>query len=258
MLQAQKKFWGRRPGLDIGDITHVAVNILFVVALYSMVRYWNLTPLAIVLVILSKWRVLAVQPRFWLPNIKANLVDGIVGVSTVMLLAQAGSTVLAVVWALLFVLWLLVLKPRSSDLAVGMQALWAQLLGLITIFSTSFLLEFSAIGILLAWVAGWSAARHFMSNYEEPHYKALSLVWGFLVAQFAWIGFHWVSYYRLFDVNVSNVAFIVTAIAATLGLLYHGYKSEEGLQKNAIIENAVFGLVLVAIVLLTSSWSAQL
>lgn len=86
MLQAKKRFWGKKPGFDMGDVLHIGVNLGFVGVLFAMVVYWNLALLAVILVILSKWRVLAVQPRFWLPNIKANLVDIIVGVSTVVFL----------------------------------------------------------------------------------------------------------------------------------------------------------------------------
>lgn len=257
MLQTRKKFWGKRPGFDFGDVIHVGVNLAFVVVLFLMVRYWNLAILAAVLVILSKWRVLAVQPRFWLPNIKANLVDIIVGLSTVMLIYQSLSDRWAIAWAVLYGVWLLYLKPRTSDLAVGVQALWALLIGLSTVFVTTGLLDYSFVGILAVWVIAWAVARHFLGNYEEPHYKTLSLVWAFLVTQLAWIGFHWVSYYRISSLRVSNVALLAVVLAGTLGSIYHSYRSEK-LHKSTVVENLVFGGALLAIILATSSWRVVL
>lgn len=257
MLHVQRKFWGKRPGFDIGDVLHVGVNIIFALVLFLFVRYWNLAFLAALLVVLSKWRILAVQPRFWLPNLKTNLADIVVGLSTVILLFQAGSDSLAIFWMALYLGWLLFLKPQTGDLMVGIQALWSQFLGILTIFSMQFMLEYSFIGILLVWVVAWSTARHFLSNYEEPHYKALSMVWGFLVAQLAWIGFHWISYYRIASLNISNVALIVSVVAGVLGALYHAYKLEK-VNKGKVFENAIFGVVLLAIILATSSWTTQL
>ncbi len=257
MLQVQRKFWGKRPGFDIGDVLHVGVNIIFALVLFLFVRYWNLAFLAAFLVLLSKWRILAVQPRFWLPNLKTNLADIVVGLSTVILLFQAESDAIAIFWMVLYLGWLLFLKPQTSDLMVGVQALWSQFLGILTIFAMPFMLEYSFVGILLVWVVAWSTARHFSSNYEEPHYKALSMVWGFLVAQLAWIGFHWISYYQLFGLNVSNVALIVTVMAGVLGALYHAYKVEK-VNKSVVVENAIFGAVLLALILATSSWTTQL
>jgi hypothetical protein len=257
MLQARKKFWGKRPGFDFGDVIHLAVTVIFASVLFVMVRYWDVTILAIILVILSKWRVLAVQPRFWLPNVKANAVDMIVGISSVLLMQQASAGGLAVSWALLYAAWLLFVKPQTSDVMVGVQALWALLIGLITVFNTNFLLNVSFLGIALAWLVAWSSARHFLSNYEEPHYKILSLVWAFLIAQITWLGFHWINYYQVSSLKIANVALISSVLAATVGVLYNNYRAEK-LHKSIVLENVIFGAALLVIILITSAWSTRL
>lgn len=257
MLQPKRKFWGRRPGFDTGDIVHVGVNLAFVVVLFVMTRYWNLALLAGVLVVLSKWRTLAVQPRFWLPNIKANLVDIVVGISTVMLLYQSTSDAWAILWSALYGAWLLFIKPRTSDLAVGAQAMWSQFLGLMTIFLTTGLLEASFFGIVLVWLVAWASARHFFGNYEEPHYKTLALVWALLVSQIAWVGFHWLNYYRIDTLDISSAVLIVTVLAGVTGVLYHAHHDEK-LQRSKVIENVLFGGALIALILVTSAWTVQL
>ena len=131
MLQAKKRFWGKKPGFDTGDLLHIGVNLIFAAMIYAMVVYWNLVLLAITLILLSKWRVLAVQPRFWIPNIKANLIDVVVGISTVVLIYSAESSWLAILWTVLYASWLLFLKPREHDILVGAQAFWGQFLRMI-------------------------------------------------------------------------------------------------------------------------------
>lgn len=255
-MQAKKSFWGKKPGFDVGDILHIAVNLGFVTVLYAMVAYWGLAILAVFLVVLSKWRVLAVQPRFWLPNIKANLVDVIVGVSTVMLTQQSRYTWVAVLWMASYAVWLLFLKPKSQDIFVGLQSLWAQLLGILALFMVGSFIHHAFLVCLLAWVVAWSCARHYFSNYEEPHYRTLGLLWGFLISQLVWISLHWIQYYVVFGMNISITAIIITIISASLGSIYHAYKNN-ALHRGILLENGLFAGALLLVVLVTASWKAN-
>lgn len=257
MLQAKKRFWGKRPGFDVGDILHIGVNILFVGVLYAMIIMWDLTPLAIVLVVLSKWRILAVQPRFWPPNIKANLVDLIVGLSTIGLIAQASSLWLATIWSALYLAWLLFVKPQSADAMVSFQAFWAQLLGLLTLFMVPTLTRSPLLFCILAWVVAWSASRHFFTNYEEPHYRSLSLVWALIILQGTWFALHWLQYYTVFQMKVSLFVIIISILSASVGSVYHAYKKQK-LKSGTIIENGLFAGALILILLVTARWTTSL
>ena len=256
MLQATKRFWGKKPGFDSGDVLHIGVNIGFALVVYAMVFHWQLTLLAIILVSLSKWRVLAVQPRFWMPNIRANLVDLIVGLSTVGLLHYTSNGWLAALWAVLYGVWLLALKPRDHEIAVGGQALWAQLLGIATLFLAASVIPPFFV-CLIAWLIAWSSARHFFSNYEEPHYRLLSLAWGFIVLQLVWMSLHWLQYYVVFGLRIAVVAVIIGLMSLGLGSLYHAFKNDK-MTKAAIVENLVFIGVVLMVVLLTIRWTTQL
>lgn len=257
MLQTKKRFWGKKPGFDIGDLLHIGVNILFVAVIYSTVEVWGLVPLAVVLVLLSKWRVFAVQPRFWLPNIRANLVDLIVGISTIILSYQSESGWVSLVWMALYLGWLLLLKPQTQELWVGAQAFWAQFLGLIAIFMVNTLVGQPLVVCALVWLIGWAAARHFFSNYEEPHYRSLGLIWGFLISQLAWVMLHWLQFYIIFDIKIATIALIVAILSASLGSIYHSYKKET-LHRGVVMENALFAGALFTVILVLSKWSAGL
>ncbi len=258
MLQAKKSFWGKKPGFDVGDILHIGVNVLFATVLYMMVVYWHLVPLAVLLVILSKWRILAVQPRFWIPNLKANLVDIIVGISIVSLIQQAEHTWVGILWAALYVGWLLFLKPRTNELWVGLQAFCAQFLGLVTIFTISSIVRTPLLVVALVWIVSWASARHFFSNYEEPHYRSLSLAWAFIISQLAWMSLHWLQYYVVFDTRIASVALVAGIMSGSAGALYHAYKVDKLKHRGAVLENVLFSAALLLVVLVTSSWSAEL
>lgn len=257
MLQAKKRFWGKRPGFDMGDVLHIGVNILFVAVLYAMIMVWDLVPLAVVLVILSKWRILAVQPRFWPPNIKANLVDLIVGLSTIGLAGQAANSWLAITWIVLYLGWLLFVKPRSADVLVSFQAFWAQFLGLLALFMIPSLVRSPLLFCILAWVIAWSAARHFFTNYEEPHYRSLSLVWALIVAQGVWFALHWIQYYSIFQMDIALFVVILSILSASIGSVYHAYK-KQAVRSGTIIENGLFAVALIVILLLTANWTTSL
>lgn len=257
MLQAKTRFWGKKPGFDMGDILHIGVNVLFVGVIYAMITYWELVLLAIILVLLSKWRVFAVQPRFWLPNIRANLVDAIVGIGSIIVIFQAPHAWLGIVWTSLYLGWLLFLKPQTQELWVGLQAFWAQFIGLTALFMVPTFVKNPLIICALAWLIAWAAARHFFTNYEEPHYRTLGLAWGFLISLLSWMVLHWLQYYVLFDTKLALIVFIITIVSASLGSVYHSYK-KDALHQGVLIENGLFAGALLTVILLTAQWSARL
>jgi len=253
MLQSKKSFWGRRPGFDTGDLLHIGVNVGFSLVLGAMVLIWQLTPLAIALVFLSKWRTLAVQPRFWVTNIKANLVDIVVGVSSVGLMHQSKESSVAYVWVGLYAVWLLLIKPRSSSLWISIQTITAQALGLVMLFGSTDLVQHAVIVCALSWVIAWAAARHYFSSYDEPHYRALSLIWGFIVLQTVWYALHFIQYFSVAGLLIATVAIFITIISVTLGSMYHAYKNDK-LTRNLVIENSVLSVISVIALLISSGW----
>lgn len=58
-----------------GNIAHIFLNIILAVIVWFSI-YITKTPwIAILLVFISKWRTFTVRPRFWIANVKSNLVD---------------------------------------------------------------------------------------------------------------------------------------------------------------------------------------
>ena len=76
----------------ISEAAYIALNVGLAVVLLVVVLAVNSPWPAFLLILLSKWRILAVRPRFWFKNIQSNLVDIIVGLSVVVLLQAASGS----------------------------------------------------------------------------------------------------------------------------------------------------------------------
>src|SRR5690606_10673609 len=137
--------------------------------------------LALALVLLSKWRMFVVRPRFWPALVRYNSIDVIVSVSLLVLMVHGDTHLMQLIWAGAYAAWLLVIKPASGALMVSFQAMTGLLLGLTAVF-----LEWG--GSPLYWlvlsvaVVCYMSARHFFDSFDEPYTKLLSYLWAFFAA----------------------------------------------------------------------------
>lgn len=181
----------------ISEVAYVGLNIGLAVAMYIIVTTSQSPWLALLLLLVSKWRILAVRPRFWFANVIANLVDMIVGISVVVLLVAAqGSTTAQVVITLLYIGWLLFIKPRSRRSYVSVQAAVAIFTGVTALSIVSYAWD-PFFFVLAMWLIGYAAARHVIGSYEEVHTTLYSMVCAFIFAEFGWISFHWLMAYPI-------------------------------------------------------------
>lgn len=181
----------------VSESAYVALNIGLAATLLIIVLAVQSPWLAIAVVLLSKWRTLAVRPRFWFANLVANMVDIIVGISTVILLYGAsGSPWLQAVLALLYAGWLLFIKPRSKRVYVAYQAGIALFLGITALSMVSYSWNIIFF-VMVMWLFGYVVSRHVLGSYDEPLTSMYSLASGFIFAELGWIGFHWLMAYPL-------------------------------------------------------------
>ncbi len=189
----------------LSELIYTVLNIALAVGVFLVVRYTEAVWFAIVLVILSKWRVFAVRPRFWWANLQSNMVDFIVSISIVMHLytinvSATGETtklLLMIGLTLGYIGWLLYIKPRSKRKFMAIQAGLAIFLGMSALFTVSYNWPVSVV-VIFAWLIGYSAARHILSTFDdETHGLFLGLVWGLITAEIAWVSYHWAIAYPL-------------------------------------------------------------
>ncbi len=238
---------------QLSEIAHIVLNIGLAATLLLVALYVNNLPLLIVIVLLGKWRVLAVRPRYWTTNIVANAVDIIVGISHAIILhAAAGQVWLQVFLTLGFIVWLLFVKPRSKRLFVTAQALAAVFAGTTALSMLTYGTD-AIVYVLGMWIIGYAFARHILSTFEESYTKFYSLVWGVVLAEFGWLGYHWTFAYVLpsaGNFKIVQMALIVTLLSFLAERIYSSYHKHQKIQSSEVLVPMVFvcSLILILIV----------
>ena len=239
------------------SVLHVVLNLLLgVVAVYSTVLL-KTPALGIVLVLLSKWRVFAVRVRFWWPNIKANLVDLIVGVSVVLLtyytLADpmtAANYVGVFLMAVFYCVWLTVLKPMSSEKAALFQSMAAVFLGMsaaaIATVDANVMAE-----VVCAFVIGYAASRHILTQGEDYDFTITTLASGLTFAETAWLCNAWAIVYPIGVMRVPQVAIILTIFTFVYNYARQAMiKYADDFRFKHILGPVLFGIILIGIIVL--------
>lgn len=238
-----------KPASRVSSAAHIFLNILLaLLILVIVVEPIALPPLAVVIFLMSKWRMFAVKPRHWLANIKSNLVDIAVGLSIISFMSGTTSLLTQLIWVVVYSVWLIFIKPRSSMFAVSLQAMVAQVLSLIAlfnIFSSSSLIML----VLGVWLICYASARHFFSAFEDQNGRLIAHIWGLFAAQLAWVLSHWTLAYGF----LPQIALLLTVIGYALAVCY--YLHAKGRLKPTIRNQFIFVTVLVIIVVaLFSEW----
>lgn len=181
----------------LSESVYVLLNIAFAVAALIAVSSTGNIWVGLFIVLLGKWRVLAVRPHYWAANIMANMVDIIVSLSFIALVySAAGQVVVQVSLTVLYIAWLLLLKPRSKRVYVVWQALIAIIFGTAALMQLSY--DWIATWVVVAmWIIGFIATRHVLGAYKEPHAPIYSLIWGLVLAELGWLFYHWTYAFEL-------------------------------------------------------------
>lgn len=244
----------------LSEVVYTVLNIAFAVALVVVIRYTESIPLALALVLISKWRVLAVRARYWFVNVRSNLVDLIVSISVVLHLyaidtsnlADHRQLILMGVLTALYIAWLLIIKPRSKRSFVAAQAGIAIFLGTSALFAISFSWPASIV-VLGMWLIGYSAANHVLNTYDdETHPLFLSLAWGVVFAEIGWVAYHWTIAYSLPVVTsllVPQVAIIALLIGFVAHKAYDSFYHHQKIRTSDIILPLLFTLSVIAILI---------
>ncbi len=244
----------------LNEIIYILLNVALAIGLMLIVRATNSIWVAFGLLLLSKWRVLAVRPRYWFANIQSDLVSLIVGISFIIGLYNISIAGLSDMLIILtqsiftagYIAWLLFLKPQSKQKYIIVQAGVALLTGVTTIFSVSYSWMASPV-VLLVGLVGYACARHVLNSYdEEPHITLLSLAWSLILAEISWVAYHWVIAYKL--PIISNLLLPQISIIATcFGFLsfkaYDSYIKYNKVRMQDVLLPLIFTVSIIVILL---------
>ena len=233
------------PSRGFSQILHLGFNLVLPLLVFLLVRA-TFIQLALSLILLSKWRMFAVRPRFWLANIRANAIDIIIGISALSFIVASGSTWFQIGWMVLWAGWLIFIKPKATTLWVSLQALLGFVAGLMALFLAW---DHGSLGGLVA-AAGllcFFAAHHFFDSFDEPYTRLLSFVWGYFGAALVWVLGHWLLFYGF----IAQPSLLLITLGFGLGTLYyldHFDKLSQNLRRQ-------FLFIMIAIVLVVLTFS---
>jgi len=236
-----------RPSSGFSSLLHFLLNALLPILVLLLVRF-NFAYIAVVFVLLAKWRMFAMRPRYWIPNLRSNAVDISVGLSVVAFLAGTNVLATQLFWTIAYIAWLVWLKPKSNPVAVMSQALIAQAVTIVA-FYKAFPNSSLLAGIIVTWLVCYSAARHFLGAFDEPLTRQMTQIWAWFGACMAWILGHWVIQYLF----LPQIALVLTVLGYGLATLYYLDKNERlkaSLRRQLL---GVMGLILL-IIIVFSDW----
>ena len=238
-------------------MVHVFLNLLLGIGSVLITVLSGSPVLGLILVLVSKWRVFAVRARFLVLNLKSNLVDIIVGVSIVLLTYLAGPSFLPVdfILMLIYCTWLLFIKPLSSENATLIQSLFAVFLGISA--ATIMTANLDAIVItLLAFLIGYAASRHVLSQTSDKEFTLTTLVCGLVFAEIAWLCHSWNIIYTFGStgVRIPQLAVILTIFVFIYNSARQSMiKYRDDFRFKHILGPFIFGAALIAIIVLLFS-----
>lgn len=254
----------------LSNIAYVLLNIFLAIVTTVLVIVTDSWVAPCLLIILSKWRVFAVRPRYWLANVKSNIVDITIGISFVAFIYAVGNdaTTTRFVLTALYAIWLLFIKPRSDQKFIDLQAGLALFMGTAMTAMLFFEpIQFNLFGltlfepdalflVVLNFIIGYSAARHVLIAGDENHVGLLSLTHGLIVAEISWVSYHWLISYNIVrtELAVPQLAIITTLVSFATLSIYQSYVNRDGqIKRSDIMLPIVFSAALILIILLIFS-----
>ena len=243
----------------LSEVAYVILNIALAVMLLVLVLVVNVPWPALGLVLLSKWRIFAVRSRYWAANIRANLVDVIVGISMVIFLyAASGDLTTQIGLTAIYVAWLLFLKPKSKRSYVAVQAMTGLIFGIAAVIQVSPDLPASIV-VVLGWLVGYASARHILSVQHESHINFLSLLWGFVVAEIMWLSYHWTIGYQVGStLQLPQVVVILASLSFLAERIYVSFRKHGQVQSSDVMMPTLLTLSIIGVVLFVFGGAATI
>lgn len=247
----------------LSSIIHGALNIGLVVATVFILKI-ELLPLALALTLLSKWRIFNANFRVWGRNIISSSCDLIFSFSMIALLAvYIEQNIAVIILGTIYAVWVAFIKPLSSKKAIIMQAGICQFIGFSALWTLIDQGLPGVIAIILAAVLSASAVRHFLGAYDSEElqeYKSVLMVsWVVLATELAWVSWAWsISYQIPFaDIFLPQIAITSSMLGYFLASIYNA-ASKNKASKRLALQNTLFLLGVLAIIVMFTNWSGAL
>ncbi len=241
----------------LSTVIHIILNVALAVLSTALTVISGNWIFSVLLVLLSKWRAVAVRPRYWALNIKSNLVDFTVGISMALLVFLAGTDGLNA-WHLIltaiYIIWLVVIKPRSETIMTETQALFAVFFGSFT--ASLFMTNINPVfGVIVCFIIGYGASRHVLTQGEEHDYTLATFIFGLMLAELYCIFYHCSIVYAFGSLGTTIVIPQLPIAATTIFfVLARGYKSaarhDGKIRTEDILFPVIFSVLLMVLMVI--------
>ena len=237
------------------EIIHALFNIIFAGAVLGVIIIFpnDIPWLALGLIMLSKWRTIAIRPRHWWVSFLSNLPDILLGLGVVVLMWRAAiltadPLITQIVMAVIYAGWLVFLKPQHKKIYVLLQAGLSQFVAICALFSIAFMMPIYVV-VILTFIIGFSTARQMLGLFEERHRAFLSSVWGLLLAQLSFIAWHWtIAYHVVPGFSIPSFAIIVALIGFATTSIYDSYDKHSFVLWKDVKSPVIFSGVAILII----------
>lgn len=243
----------RWTSVDWSEMLHLTINLVLPFALVALIMA-ELVPIAILVVFLSKWRVFAVRFNHLPANIRANLTDFIVKLSTLsFMIASRETFVIQIMLASWYAVWLILIKPGSGIVWISVQAAIAQIIGTTAIMEFSYALhDFLVLGGI--WVVVYASSYHFLSSFEEPRARLFAKLWALIGVELAWVMQHWnLKYFGM----TSQFTLIELAASYVVARVYIARQEKDNRTWSNVRSLIAIAIALLVLMIMRANWSGQ-
>lgn len=236
------------------NMVHIFLNLLLGVGVVLVTVLSGSPLIGLLLIFVSKWRIFAVRSRYLWINIKSNLVDLIVGVSVVLLAYSAGANFVLLDFLLMafYPIWLILIKPLSSEKATLAQSLIAVFLGISAVTLLTAKIDSLAL-VLCSFLIGYAASRHVLSQSSSKDFTFSTLICGLAFSEIAWLSYSWNIVYSFgtTGIKIPQLAIILTIFAFVYNYARQAMVTyQDDFRLKHILGPMLFGIVLIGVIVL--------
>lgn len=185
----------------------------------------------------------------------------LVGLSVVVIVAVSPRLVTQAVAAGLYAAWQI---WWSAQRQAGREPLASLLLVQVAVFEAVFLMAAvwrtpSWIILILVWLGAYLSVYAALVRRGERSAGVMAATWAVIAVEVAWVLLLWLFVYTIGGgyILVPQPALILTAMAYCFGSIYQSQR-QGMLSRGRLAEYLVIGLILIAIVVIGTSWHGSL
>ena len=179
------------------------------------------------------------------------MVDFIVGMSFVLIAYCSGTTILPIhiILGISYTIWLVFVKPRSSEIAAEIQSLFAVFLGS-TAATMLFASSDSLFIVISCYIIGFAASRHILVQSDANNFGLATISCGLIAAEIAWVSSGWLIVYTFGSTGiiVPQLAIFLTIFSFISNRIFKsGIEHDGKINFSEILVPAIFSIRIIVV-----------